>query len=80
MIKSNKLTLEQGNQEEYKKMILEQAEEKSRTPQWDNGVDTLKEAVIHNGNIFVRAFISSLLPSFIICVGFIIILALVCFK
>jgi hypothetical protein len=66
---TQKVTLEQGIQDEYKRMILEKAEEQSNSPKWDGATSSLKEGLVHHGNIFASSFIASLLPSAIICLA-----------
>lgn len=66
---TQKVTLEQGAQDEYKRMILEKGEELSNSPRWDGATSSFKEGMVHHGNIFANSFIASLLPSAIICLA-----------
>jgi len=74
----NKVILEQGQQGDYKRIIIEQGcetDQESQTPQWDAMEVSLKEGVVEKGTIFVNSFVNGIKLGTIFCIIIIVILA-----
>jgi len=77
MKESRKVIMEQGQQDAYRRIILEQGyetDQDSNTPQWNKLKVSLKEGAAEKGSIFVGSFVSSIKPALIM--GAVIIIAI----
>ena len=69
MTDTKKMTIEEGNQDSYKRMILEQGiqnEHVNDTPKWDAMKVSAKEGTAHTLTLFGKAFIGAIIPAFIV--------------
>ena len=81
MKENKKVILEEGSQDQYKRMTLEQGlteDQPSQTPKWDNMKVSLKEGTADKVMLFGTSFMNALVPSFIFGILIIVILMLVC--
>lgn len=79
MQENKKVILEEGTQDQYKRMTVEQGlskDHQSQTPKWDKMKVSLKEGTADKTTLFVQAFARALLPSFIIGIIIITIIAI----
>jgi len=81
MKENKKVTLEQGSPDEYRRIIMEQGTDvsiNSNTPQWDKMIVDTKEGVAHYTTLFVKSFISGIIPAFVFIVSIITIMIVAC--
>jgi len=79
MKESHKVVLEQGQQDSYKRIIIEQgteADPTSQTPQWDSMKVRLKENTAEKGTLFVSSFVQSIKPALVVGMVILILIAL----
>lgn len=68
MKESRKVIMEQGQQDAYRRIILEQGyetDQDSNTPQWNKLKVSLKEGAVEKGSIFVSSFVGGIKPALI---------------
>ena len=77
MKQKKRVIIEQGELDDYKRIILEEGMEnfKSNTPKWDSMKVNLKEGIAEYGGIFVKSFLITILP--LIVLGLILVILVI---
>ena len=78
MIENRKIILEEKTGEDLRRLTLEQDLKENQSPQWDRMKNNIKEGVAEKATIFGNAFTSSILPAIGICLGFFLLMFIMC--